>query len=35
MNDIKQLGDLMIELLEGNIDLETMKITYRGREIIN
>ncbi len=35
MNDIKQLNGLMIELLESNIDLETMKITDRGYEIIN
>lgn len=35
MENIKNLPDLMVELLESNITLETMEITARGIEIIN
>lgn len=35
MNDIAELNELMAELLEGNIDDDTMTLTERGREIVN
>lgn len=35
MTDTSQINGLMIELLENNINLETMEITGRGREIID
>lgn len=35
MTEISQLNDLMLELLENNMNLETMDITNRGREIID
>ena len=35
MKEISELNNLMLELLESNIDLETREITDRGREIIN
>lgn len=35
MENIKNIPDLIVELLESNITLETMEITARGIEIIN
>ena len=35
MENIKNIPDLMVELLESNITIETMEITARGVEIIN
>ena len=35
MENTDELNDLMLELLEGNSDLEAGTFTARGREIIN
>ena len=35
MKNTSELNDLMLELLEGNSDLEAGTFTARGREIIN
>lgn len=35
MKNIDEIPDLMLELLEGNSDLEAGTFTARGREIIN
>lgn len=35
MKSTDELNDLMVELLEGNSDLEAGTFTARGREIIN
>ena len=35
MKNPDEINDLMLELLEGNSDLEAGTFTARGREIIN